>query len=392
MPFKESSILSQREELCRLALLPGANLSELGRRFGVSRPTIYKWRERYRTEGVAGLADRSRRPRTSPSKTAPEVETLVLELRKDDPWGGRKLRRLLQAEGIDPVPSGSTITEILRRHGKLDGPGTGQPRDWVRFEHPEPNDLWQMDFKGHFALGEGRCHPLTVLDDHSRFALAIGACGDERTKTVARWLERLFEQHGLPERILTDNGPPWDTGGPERHTLLTVWLLDLEIHVSHGRPYHPQTQGKDERFHRTLKEELLSRESFTDLKAAQARFDAWRDKYNYKRPHQALDYATPASRYRDSARKMPTTIAPPEYEPQALVRKVDARGWILFKGRRIRCSKAFRGRAVALRATDADGLFDLCYRRHVLAQVDLRQNIVQTVNHVPEHLSPMCPV
>jgi len=106
-----------------------------------------------------------------------------------------------------------------------DDPRAGQPRSWTRFEHPEPNDLWQMDFKGHFPLGEGRCHPLTVLDDHSRFALAIGACADERTKTVARWLERLFEQHGLPERILTDNGPPWGTGGPERHTLLTVWLL-----------------------------------------------------------------------------------------------------------------------------------------------------------------------
>jgi transposase InsO family protein len=392
MPFKESSIVSQREELCRLALLPGANVSELGRRFGVSRPTIYKWRDRYRAEGAAGLEDRPRRPRTSPSKTSPEVEALVLGLRKDDPWGGRKLRRMLQDKGMNPVPSGSTITEILRRHGKLNGPRAGQPRDCVRFEHPEPNDLWQMDFKGHFALGEGRCHPLTVLDDHSRFALAIGACGDEGTKTVARWLERLFEQYGLPERILTDNGPPWGTGGPERHTLLTVWLLDLEIRVSHGRPYHPQTQGKDERFHRTLKEELLSRESFADLEAAQARFDAWRDRYNHKRPHQALDYATPASRYRSSGRKMPTRIAPPDYEPQALVRKVDERGWILFKGRRIRCSKAFRGRAVALRATATDGVFDLCYRRHVLAQVDLRQNIAQTVNHVPEHLSPMCPV
>jgi transposase InsO family protein len=392
MPFRESSIVSQREELCRLALLAGANVSELSRRFGVSRPTVYKWRDRYRVEGAAGLEDRSRRPRTSPSKTAPAVEALVLALRKEDPWGGRKLRRMLQDQGMDPVPSGSTITEILRRHGQLDGPGAGQPRGWTRFEHPAPNDLWQMDFKGHFALGSGRCHPLTVLDDHSRFALAIGACGDERTKTVAGWLERLFEQYGLPERILTDNGPPWGTGGPERHTVLTVWLLDLEIAVSHGRPFHPQTQGKDERFHRTLKEELLNRESFADLAAAQVRFDAWRDRYNHKRPHQALDYATPASRYRNSARKMPTTIAPPEYEPQALVRKVDERGWILLKGRRIRCSKAFRGRAVALRATSAEGVFDLCYRRHVLAQVDLRQNIVQTVNHVPEHLSPMCPV
>jgi hypothetical protein len=171
-----------------------------------------------------------------------------------------------------------------------------------------------------------------------------------------------------------------------------VWLLDLGIGVSHGRPYHPQTQGKDERFHRTLNEELVSRESFADLDAAQARFDAWREKYNGRRPHQALDYATPASRYASSPRKMPATISPPDYEPQDQVRMVDHQGRIMFNGRRIRCSRAFRGRAVALRATDTDGVFELRYRCHVLAQVDLRQNVVQTVHHVPEHLSTMCPV
>jgi transposase InsO family protein len=393
MPFKEFSIMSRREELCRLADLPGANLSELSRRFGVSRTTAYEWLGRYRAGGEAGLYDRSRRPKFSPSKTSAALEARVLALREEAPcWGGRKLRRLLQDEGVVPVPSASTITEILRRHGKLDGPRAGQQWDFIRFEYPEPNDLWQMDFKGHFALGQGRCHPLTVIDDHSRFALAVGACADERTGTVAGRLERLFKERGLPRVILADNGSPWGTCGPERHTVLTVWLLDLGIRVSHGRPYHPQTQGKDERFHRTLKQELLDREIFADLDAAQARFDAWREIYNRKRPHQALDYATPASRYQDSPRKMPETIAPPDYETQAQVRKVDDHGRILFKGHRIRCSKAFKGKSVALRATDTDGLFDLCYRRHVLAQVDLRQNIVQTVHHVPEHLTTISPV
>ena len=392
MPFKESSIVSEREELCRQALLPGANLSELGRRFGVSRPTVYKWLERYRAEGVHGLHDRSRRPRSSPRRTSAEVVQRVLVLRRDVPWGGRKLRRLLQDDGVVAVPSGSTITQILRRHGKLDGPRAGEARGHMRFEHPEPNDLWQMDFKGHFPLEAGRCHPLTVLDDHSRFSLTIGACRDEQAKTVAMWLERLFEEHGLPKRILADNGSPWGSCGPEKHTVLTVWLRDLDVPVSHGRPYHPQTQGKDERFHRTLKEELRSRESVPDLETAQARFDVWRHKYNHRRPHQALDYATPASRYRNSQRTMPTAIEPPEYEPQAMVRKVDEYGRIAFRNRRIRCSRAFRGRLVALRAPATAGVFDLCYRRHVLAQVDLRQNMVQTVNDVPEHLSPMCPV
>jgi transposase InsO family protein len=314
-------------------------------------------------------------------------------LRAEHPcWGGRKLRRLLEWAGLEPPPSASTITEILRRNGQLDGPRSGQARDFVRFEHPEPNDLWQMDFKGHFALGEGRCHPLTLLDDHSRYALEIGACGNEQDKTVRARLVRLFERYGLPRRMLADNGPPWGTAGPERHTRLTVWLLDLDIGISHGRPRHPQTQGKEERFHRTLKLEVLQRRSFTRLEEAQEAFDTWREVYNAKRPHEAIGMEVPASRYRVSPRKMPDAIEPPEYEPQAAVRKVGDCGRIYFQGRKIRFSRAFAGRAVALRATETDGLFDICYRSHVLAQVDLRQNIVKPVHHVSEHPSSLCPV
>jgi transposase-like protein len=183
MPFKECSIVSQRGEFCHLAGLAGANVSELCRRFGICRTTAYTWLERF--EAGEALSDRSRRPRTSPSRTSPELEARVLALREEHPcWGGRKLRKLLERAGVERVPSASTITEVLRRHGKLDGPRAGRARDYVRFEHPEPNDLWQMDFKGHFALGEGRCHPLTLIDDHSRYALEIGACADERAATV----------------------------------------------------------------------------------------------------------------------------------------------------------------------------------------------------------------
>src|SRR5215210_9129629 len=257
MPFREFSIVSQRAEFCRLAGLPGANVRSLCRRFGVGPTTAYRWLCRYESGEV--LADRSRRPGTSPSRTPPDVEARVLALREEHPcWGGRKLRKLLEWEGVERVPSASTITEVLRRHGRLDGPRAGAARDFIRFEHPEPNDLWQMDFKGHFALGEGRCHPLTLLDDHSRYALELGACADERTATVRDRLQRLFRRNGLPRRILADNGSPWGTAGPERHTRLTVWLLDLGVGIVHGRPHHPQTQGKEERFHRTLKAELLS--------------------------------------------------------------------------------------------------------------------------------------
>jgi transposase InsO family protein len=279
--------VSLREEFCRLALQPGVNRSELCRRYGVSRKTGYKWLHRG-AEGISGLQDRSRRPHTSPRKTASEMETQVLDQRAEYPcWGGRKLKRVLENDGVEGVPAASTITQILRRNGKLDGPRAGERREYVRFEHPDPNDLWQMDFKGHFAIGQGRCHPLTVIDDHSRYALEIGACANERTGTVRARLERLFERYGLPHRMLTDNGPPWGAKSPEGHTMLTVWLLDLEIGIVHGRPYHPQTQGKDERFHRTLKAEVIERHSFGELGEAQQAFDAWREIYNSKRPARA---------------------------------------------------------------------------------------------------------
>jgi transposase InsO family protein len=315
MPFKEYSTVSLRAEFCRLARQEGANRSELCRRFEISRMTGYKWLERCAAEGLGGLQDRSRRPHRSPGRTAVEMEAQVLELREAHPcWGGRKLKRTLERDGLPGVPAASTITEILRRHGKLDGPRAGEPRDYVRFEHAAPNDLWQMDFKGHFGLDQGRCHPLTVIDDHSRDALEIGACGNERSGTVQARLERLFARYGLPGRMLTDNGPPWGTAGPERHTRLTVWLFDLEVGISHGRPYHPQTQGKDERFHRTLKAEVLDRRRFGELDEAQAAFDAWREVYNTKRPHEAIGLDVPADRYRPArapCRTLRPTMSPP---------------------------------------------------------------------------------
>ena len=391
MPW--GSALDRREEFVRLAGRAGANVSELCRRFGVSRSNGCKWLGRYRAEGEAGLSERSRRPHHSPGRTPEELEAEVLAVRQAHPaWGGRKIRRVLERGGRE-APSASTVTEILRRAGMLTGPGAGQARGWTRFEHAAPNDLWQMDFKGHFALADGRCHPLTVLDDHSRYALEIGACANEQTQTVQTRLTEVFRRYGLPWRILADNGAPWGTcGSGQRHTALTVWLLDLGVGVSHGRPLHPQTQGKDERFHRTLVAEVLDARTLRSLDEAQAAFDAWREVYNTYRPHEAIGMDTPSERYDISPRAMPTAIDPPHYEPQAHVRKVDKNGFIAFKGRRLRCPAPVAGRQVALRATNTDGLFDLCYRSHVLAQVDLRQNIIQTVLDVPERTSSISPV
>jgi transposase InsO family protein len=373
MPWNEVSTMSLRREFVTLATAEGANIRELCRRFGISPKAAYKWIDRHQTDGLDGLKDRTRRPAHSPRRTAEALEAQVLRLRDAHPaWGGRKLRARLQALGVPDVPAASTITALLRRHGRLDPDRAAAHRPLVRFEHEAPNQLWQMDFKGHFAIGSGRCHPLTVLDDHSRFALGLVACPDERAETVQTHLTALFRRYGLPERLLCDNGSPWG-GTPEHpYTGLGVWLLRLGITLGHGRPYHPQTQGKDERFHRTLKAEVLQGQQFADLVVCQRRFDAWRPVYNHQRPHEALGLQVPASRYRISPRPFPEVLPTWEYGPGDQVRKVSVDGTISFRGRPVELGKAFRRESVAVRPTTTDGVWGVYFGVHRVAQVDFR--------------------
>jgi len=372
MPWKESSAVSLRHEFVRLASGEGANVSEIARRFGVSRTTAYKWLGRHRANESAGLLDRSRVPLASPEKTPAAIEAAVLALRDQHPaWGGRKLRARLLAVGQADVPAASTITAILRRHQRL-GPRAGQPRAFQRFEHPTPNALWQMDFKGHVAIGTGRCHPLTILDDHARYSLGLFACADERNPTVRGHLTEVFRRFGLPDRILCDNGPPWGAS-ESAYTELGVWLLRLGVQISHGRPYHPQTQGKDERFPRTLNVEVLQGRTFADLAACQRRFDDWREVYNAQRPHEALNLAVPASRYRPSPRSFPEILPAIEYHDHDAVRKVQRDGTIFFKNREWKVGKAFARRSVAVRPTTDDGRFDVYFATIAVAQIDLHE-------------------
>jgi len=307
-----------------------ANIARLCRRFGVSRQTGYKWIGRFVArgpgDGAAALIDRSRRPHRSPARTDEAVERQVAALRAEHPaWGPRKLRRvLLDRELLDDertAPSPSTIGQILRRRGLIDADASPKHRPFVRFERAHPNELWQMDFKGHFALPVGRCHPLGVLDDHSRYALGLEACADEQEATVRGRLTAIFRRYGLPWQMLMDNGPPWGDAGDQPYTALSVWLMWLGVRVTHGRPRHPQTQGKQERFHRTLNAELLQGHSLRDLPECQCAFDRWRQIYNHDRPHEALDLATPGERYRPSPRSFPEQLPPIEYASTDHVRK-----------------------------------------------------------------------
>jgi transposase InsO family protein len=365
--------MSLRQEFVQLALAEGANVRELCRRYRISPKTGYKWLARYREAGVAGLVDRSRRPQRSPRRTATEVEARVLALRERQPtWGGRKLRRRLQDLGQGAgVPSPATITAILRRHGQV-AAEPAAPRDWQRFEHPAPNVLWQMDFMGHRPLVQGRVHPLTVLDDHSRFALALVACPHQQQLTVQEHLIACFERYGLPERILTDNGPPWGASGGDGVTALEVWLLRLGIAVSHGRPYHPQTQGKVERFHRTIGATVFGTRRFPDLGTCQRAFDAFRAAYNLERPHAALDLAVPASRYAPSSRAYVPTLPPIEYAPDDAVRLVNAHGVISFRRQRHFISGGLAGLPVAVRPTPTDGRFSVHFLHQFIRSIDLR--------------------
>jgi transposase InsO family protein len=362
--------VSLREEFCRLATADGANMSVLCERFEISRKTGYKWVARYRAQGVAGLADHSRRPKKLRDVTSTRMTRQVLAVRDEHPaWGGRKIQRRLVDLGSRGVPAPSTITAILRRHGRL--PVDPQPSSspCQRFERNAPNELWQMDFKGEFRLTPGSwCYPLTLLDDHSRYSLVLAACGNQRRVTVLEHLQAAFRRYGLPRAMLMDNGPPW--GVPQLRggaTKLSVWLMDLDIDVLHGRPYHPQTQGKEERFHRTLSLEVLQGRQFDSLAHAQRRFDPWRKVYNHERPHEALGLAVPATRYVVSQRTYLERPAEFTYDASLRVRRIDREGRLVYGNREYYLSRAFSGRNVGIRPTEEDGVLAVYYRTFRIA-------------------------
>jgi putative transposase len=371
MPWHEVSVMEQREEFVRLASLEGTNRRELCRRFGISPETGYKWLRR-RAAGDGALADHSRRPHRSPNQTEASIEARVLDLRDAHPaWGARKLATCLARQNIAP-PAASTVHAILRRNDRvIETAGQGAPL--TRFEKVAPNLLWQMDFKGWVKLANGaRCHPLTVVDDHSRYLVSLRACAEQTEATVRGHLETAFRHHGLPEAMFVDNGSPWGGGPAERWTRFGVWLLKLGVGVLHSRPYHPQSRGKNERLHRTLKREVLSMTCFRGMKEAQRAFDAWLPIYNGERPHEALGMAVPADRYRPSPRPMPARLMEPEYDAGEIVRKVGTtKAYIQFKGRSWPVGQAFFGERLAIRPRGEDGHYGIFFGAHRIGEIDL---------------------
>lgn len=367
MPWKEKTVMEQRKEFIEQAA-ECSNFSELCREYGISRKTGYKWLRRF--QETASLEDRSRRPKHPYRKTAPAVEAAILAMREENPaWGGKTIRTVLEADGIPNLPSAKTCCNILKRNGCISEEESLKHKPCQRFEYEQCNALWQIDFKGDFPLLDGtRCYPLDILDDHSRFCL----CTEPKNAAtgVQESFLRVLQEYGLPDAVLSDNGPQF-AGFRGGYTRFERWLMDLDILPIHGRILHPQTQGKIERFHRTMKAELL-RESFCDLAEATDKFAAWQWKYNEIRPHSALGMKPPAAVYAPSRRKL---FEPKPYEyTSGNVYKVNSWGYLRFGPVQLYLSETMANTYVEV--LPGDDTFSIRYRNFQIALVDANERIL----------------
>jgi transposase InsO family protein len=376
MPWKGKTMEELREEFVRRALSYEKSKSSLCREYGISRPTGEKWIKRF--ECGESMYDRRRKPLHTPNKTDAATEKAIVAMRQEHPAiGAKKLKRMLENKG-EFAPAYSTINAILHRNGLITKESSQAATPHIRFEKDLPNEMWQGDFKGHFAMdNNNRCHPLTVLDDHSRFSLGIAAQANERDLSTRKSFLIIFEQYGLPDTFLCDNGNPWGSAQSAGYTAFEVWFMDLGILVKHGRIRHPQTQGKDERFNGTLLRERIKHRKYENLAHAQRDFDEYRYFYNYERPHHALNMATPSERYQASARRLPQRIEEWLYDADTQVRRIKKTGYLTFEGQGYFLSEAFGGREVGLRESKKDrGVFYVLYRQFCVAKLNLSDRVV----------------
>ncbi len=340
-------------------------MQALCREFEISRPTGYVWLRRYQEGGLVAMAERSRRPRHSPARTPVGIEQRVVELREQRPdWGARKLRHLLAGEGVDlPV---ITVQRILHRHD-LVRPQDRHRAATKRFERGAPNQLWQMDFKSPVGW-DAPVGPLSLLDDHSRYAVTLTGTWSTRADAVRECLEAVFTQSGVPEAMLMDHGTPWwNMRAATGWTWLTVWLMKQGIRMHFSGYRHPQTQGKVERFHGTL-EAAMRRRGVPVGEQRQVWLDAFRQEYNHVRPHEALGMRTPASVWSKSTKRYQPNPPAWEYDAGAEVRKLQAEGQLCLEGRRWDISRALAGEWVEL--IRVEGRILVYYCRSLVRELD----------------------
>ncbi len=356
MPWLESCAMDERLRFVADWLSEDVTKTELCEAYGISRRTGYKWLSRYEADGPAGLADRSHAPLVHGRATAVELVEKIVELRRARPtWGPRKIvARLEQLHPALAWPSHSTAHDILKREGLI-GTRRLRRRAPVRLgelTRPQrPNHVWAVDHKGWIALCDGqRCEPLTLADLWSRFSLSVSAGRSTREAEARPVMERAFHEHGLPEVMRSDNGPPFASLSATGLSALSVWWIKLGIHPERIRPGRPQENGRLERFHRTLLEAMCPPSA--DRAAQADRFETFRQDYNHNRPHQALGQMAPASFYQPSPRAMPSRLPEPEYRSGMIIRKVRTSGEIKLEGQFVHISSALAGDAVGLEQTE----------------------------------------
>jgi transposase InsO family protein len=369
MPWREQSLMDQRINFLTKAISGKCSFSSLCREFEISRTAGYKWIARFRASGsiLEAAMELSRKPHHSPAKTPREQERRVVELRKQHGWGARKLRDRLHKDGLD-LPS-ATIHRIIKREGLLWPRECHRPAV-KRFEREAPNELWQIDFKGPFKTSWGHCHPLSILDDHSRYAIDIHALPYERAKEVKRYVITTFESNGLPDAILFDHGSLWwGTNSVLGLTWLSVWLLKQDIELIYSGVRHPQTQGKIERFHRTMAESVRHKGKPDSLADWKLYLDEFRESYNQERPHEALGMAVPASRYHPSLRQYNPNPKEWEYPTGTTVKRLDDEGMLEISGRRHFVCEALSGERVSI--TSIKNMLLIRFRATVVREINL---------------------
>lgn len=356
--------MEQREQFVAEVLEGRETISALCRKYGISRKTGHKWINRA-AMGLQ-LCDQSRRPHQQPSKTAEDVEQQIVQMRLTHPaWGGKKIHAALESAGVEGLPSEKTCCNIIKRNGLIDPAESAKHTAFQRFEKHHCNEMWQTDFKGDFLLGNGaRCYPLTILDDHSRFSIRIEP-KDSATGVKESFIAA-FKEYGLPNSVLSDNGAQF-AGAHRGLSTFERFLMDLDILPIHGRPIHPQTQGKIERFHRSLKQEAL-RTTPANITEAKARLENWRWLYNEVRPHHALGMKTPGSVYQPSTRKY-YEPKPYVYDQGARLIKVNNWGYLRFGSIQLFLSEAMADTSVEIRFAE-DDKFSVIYRNYIIATVD----------------------
>jgi transposase InsO family protein len=366
-------------------LLDGEAMSDVCRSFGISRKTGYKIFNRYKDQGLEALTDRCRRPVRYANQLPPQIEGLIVTLKREKPhWGARKIRELL-VRRLDQdfrVPAKSTVHAILHRHGLVKD--TSRPRHRAQgtplSAGAAPNDLWCADFKGEFKLGSGQyCYPLTVTDHASRFLLLCEALDSTREVPAITAFEQLFRERGLPAAIRSDNGAPFASPNALFNlSKLSVWWLRLGIDIERIKPGHPQQNGRHERMHLTLKKEATRPPGMNSLQQ-QARFDDFVAEFNHERPHEALDMKCPADCYTPSARSYDglPELSYPLHDREVLV---TACGRICLHRKRINVSGVLAGQKLGIKEVD-DGIWIVTFMHYDLGFIDLEQKTLQPLDN-----------